>query len=274
MKKIVLLLGIMLISVAGFAQTTNSKGVLRNKVLQLNNGIKLSEGDTIMLGVPVNDGKEFMFIYEPKHGFGLLGGTGADRSYSYRMLIIKYFTTANSKNSSEKKFVASLGYNKGDDIILDCDIAEAVDNGEVIAKGRIPQKFNIVGRSPFLHDVLQDIKEAESNPVQTNESTVTSVSTKTGEQVTQKTTATTTEISETVTEKPAAKTSSNQLLNKINALQKAGYITNNEHYQLLKIITGSDNASDKKELIRKLQTLRNDGKLTINEYDELVDLLL
>lgn len=270
MKKTVLLLGIMLISFANFAQT-NSKGVLKNNILKLNNGITLSQGDTIMLGEPVNQGNEFMFLYEPKHAFGLLGGKGANTSFNYRMLIIKFFTTSSYTGSSEKKFIASLGYNSGDDVILDCDIAEAIDNAEVIAKGRIPQKFHVTGKG-FLRDVLQGLQEENKVTEKPAEPVFEKKVEKTIEPIVEKSVVYKTV--ETTSEKPVIKTNATSLLNRINDLQKAGYISNNEHYQLLKIITNSGNVDDKKELIKKLQTLRNENKLTIDEYDELVDLLL
>ena len=273
MKKIILLLGIAMISFAGFAQT-NSKGVLTKNVLKLNNGITLSKGDTIMLGAPVNNANEFMFIYEPKHILGLAGGKGADRAYNYRMLIIKFFTTENYKGSVEKKFVASLGYNTGDDVILDCDIAEAIDNAEVIAKGRIPQRFNVAERNLFLRDVLQELKESPNELVtgQKIEPATERVIERVTEKTVQKTeTAPVQNVQNTQTVQNVASTS---ILNKLNTLHKNGYISTNEHYQLLKIITGSSDAEDKKGLIKKLQSLRDNSNISIGEYDQLIDLLL
>ncbi|MDR3287488.1 MAG: hypothetical protein LBT27_08595 [Prevotellaceae bacterium] len=245
MKKIFLLTGIMLLCFAGTAQTTNSKGILKKNVLQLNNGITFAKGDTIMLGEPQNNANEFTYIYEPKHGFGLLGGNGADKKNSYKMFIIHFFTTKTDKENSEKQVIASLGYGK-DEVILDCEIAEAVDYGEVIAKGRIPQKFNIA------------VKRDETKQ-KTVEQQPTIIAEKTAE----------------IQEKTTIKLTENTLLNKINELQNNKYLTDNEHYQLLKLVTGNNaNIDGKKELIKKLQTLRDDNKLTLEEYDKIVDLML
>ena len=52
-------------------------------------------------------------------------------------------------------------------------------------------------------------------------------------------------------------------------------LTDNEHYQLLKLVIGSGgNIDDKKSLTKTLQTLRNNHKITIEEYDEIIELLL
>lgn len=251
MKKTVLFLIIALISFAGIAQT-NSKGVLQKNVLKLNNGITLSKGDTIMLGTPVNDGNVFVFVKEPKHAFGLLGGDGADKKYSYKMLIIKFFTTSNNKENSEKKFVASLGYND-DEIILDCDIAEAIDNGEIIAKGRIPVRFNIAG----VNNGLQKTEELPQKSATAAEKAIAPAIETAVEKTTEKLTA------KNIT----------SLLNKVNALHENGYISDSEHYQLLKIITG-DSIENKKDIVKTLQTLRDSNKISISDYDELIDLFL
>ncbi|MDR1554239.1 MAG: hypothetical protein LBS69_12395 [Prevotellaceae bacterium] len=246
MKKLILLLGIMLICFESFAQT-NSKGVLKKNVFQLNNGITLAKGDTIMLGVPKNEAGRFTYIYEPRHVFGLLGGDGADTKYSYKMFIIHFFTTTKDNESKEKKVIASLGYGK-EETILDCEIASAIEYGEVIAKGKVPQKFNIAVK-----------KDTENRKVQEQPKQI-------------------------LTEKPAnienektpAKMTENTLLNKINELSKNKDISDNEHYQLLKLITSgsSDNIESKKELVKTLQTLRDSNKLAIEYYDEIINLLL
>jgi hypothetical protein len=228
----------MLLCFDGFSQT-NGKGVLKKNVFQLNNGIRLSKGDTIMLGEPKNGADKFTYIIEPKHAFGLLGGDGADKKYSYKMLIIHFFTTKKDKENNEKQVIASLGYGK-DEIILDCEIAEAIENGEIIAKGKIAQKFNIAATN----DAVK--KEEVSEPPK-----------------------------QIIAEKPAIKITGNALLNKINELQKNNDLTDSEHYQLLKLVTGSgDNIDDKKSLTKKLQALRNNYKITIEEYDEIIELLL
>ena len=270
----------MLIGFAGFAQT-NSKGVLKDNVLKLNNGITLVKGDTIMLGAPAGNANEFMFLYDPKHAFGLLGGKGADKSFSFKGLIIKFFSTVNYKGSLEKKFVASLGYNTGEDIILDCDIAEAIDNAEVIAKGRIPQRFNVAERNLFLRDVLQELKESPNELVtgqrietvteQVAEKTVQKTETAPVQNVqsTQQSTQSTQNVQNTTSTSISA-----SILNKLNALHKNGNLSTNEHYQLLKVITGGGDVEDKKGLLKKLQSLRDNSNISIGEYDQLVDLLL
>jgi hypothetical protein len=245
MKKIFLLTGITLLCFVGTAQTTNSKGILKKNVFQLNNGITFEKGDTIMLGEPKNNANEFTYIYEPKHGFGLLGGNGTDKKNSYKPFIIHFFTTKTDKENNEKQVIASLGYGK-EEVILDCKIAEAVEYGEIIAKGRTPQYFNLA--------VKRD--EPKQKTIEEQPATIA-------------------EKPAEIQEKTTVKLTENTLLNKINELQNNKYITDNEHYQLLKLVTGNNsNIDGKKELIKKLQTLRDDKKLTLEEYDKIVDLML
>ncbi|MDR2651804.1 MAG: hypothetical protein LBC68_05765 [Prevotellaceae bacterium] len=244
MKKLILLLSITLICFENIAQT-NSKGVLKKNVFQLNNGITLSKGDTIMLGVPESDDNKFTYIYEPRHAFGLLGGDGADKKYCYKMFIIHFFTTTNDKENNEKKVIASLGYGK-EETILDCDIASAIEYGEIIAKGKVPQKFNIAVKKDI------DTKRVQEQPRQIEKPV------------------------DIENEKTTVKTAENALLNKINELSKNKDITDNEHYQLLKLVTSgsSENIDNKKELVKTLQTLRDSNKLAIEYYDEIINLLL
>ncbi|MDR2064944.1 MAG: hypothetical protein LBP85_04465 [Prevotellaceae bacterium] len=240
MKKSILLLSIMLICFENFAQT-NSKGILKKNVFQLNNGITLSKGDTIMLGIPESATGKFTYVYEPRHAFGLLGGNGADLKYSYKMFIIHYFTTKNDKENDEKKVIASLGYGK-EETILDCEIAEAIEYGEVVAKGKVPQKFNIAVKNDVeIEKIREQPKQIEIKTVETS-----------------------------------VKTDGNTLLNKINELNKNKNITDSEHYQLLKLVTSgnSENIDNKKELVKTLQLLRDDKKLEIEYYDKIIDLLL
>ncbi|MDR1983891.1 MAG: hypothetical protein LBQ28_03600 [Prevotellaceae bacterium] len=260
MKKLFLLIIIMLVCLENSAQT-NSKGVLKNNVFQLNNGITLSKGDTIMFGIPKNAADKFTYIYEPRHAFGLLGGGGADKMYSHRMFIIHFFTT--KKENNEKKVLASLGYGK-EEIILDCEIAEAIENGEIIAKGKIPQRFNIVADTQLAEEKINE------QPKQIAvEKTVAVEEEKTSEKPKPA-------IIESSADFVNAKTSSdNTLPTAINELHKNKDLTDGEHYQLLKLVTGSnDNIEGKKELVKKLQTLRDDKKLTIRQYDEIIELLL
>jgi hypothetical protein len=229
-----------------FAQT-NSKGVLKKNVFQHNSGITFSKGDTIMLGIPKNSEDKFAHIYEPLHAFGLLGGQGADKEYCYKMFVIHYFTTKKNKATKEKTVVASLGYGK-QDIILDCEIAEAVETGEVIAKGKVPQKFNIV--------VKNDVEQTKTEkPVEQSQKQQTY---------------------EQPAEKTSVKITENTLLNTINELNKNKDISDSEHYQLLKLVTSGNSADidNKKELVKTLQSLRDSKKLAIEYYDEIVDLLL
>ncbi|MDR2292527.1 MAG: hypothetical protein LBE11_03535 [Prevotellaceae bacterium] len=252
MKKLILLLSIMLICFENFAQT-NSKGVLKKDVFQLNNGIRLSKGDTIMLGIPANAANRFTYVYEPLHAFGLLGGNGADLDKSYKMFIIHYFTITKDKVNNEKKVIASLGYGK-QETVLDCEIAEAIEYGEVIAKGRVPQRFNIAVKD----DVEK--KKVHEQPKQL-------LAEKSQEQL---------KHAEPETEKTVANTEENTLLGKINELNKNKDITDSEHYQLLKLVTSgnSENIDNKKELVKTLQSLRDNKKLEIEYYDKIIDLLL
>ncbi|MDR2127256.1 MAG: hypothetical protein LBP63_10560 [Prevotellaceae bacterium] len=241
MKKLILLLSIATICCENYAQT-NSKGVLAKNVFQMNNGITLSKGDTIMLGIPKNELNKFTYVYEPRHAFGLLGGNGADTKYCYKMLIIHFFTTIKDKETNEKKVIASLGYGKNGEIIFDCAIAEAIEYGEVIAKGRVPQKFNIA---------LKTDNEKRKSQTQSNQT-------------------------EPENNNAAAKADKNTLLDKINELNRNNNITDSEHYQLLKLVTSGNNTSvsDKKELVKTLQLLRDSKTLEIEYYDEIIDLLL
>ncbi|MDR1348161.1 MAG: hypothetical protein LBJ63_07025 [Prevotellaceae bacterium] len=243
MKKLILLLSIMAICFENYAQT-NSKGILKKNVFQLNSGITFSKGDTIMFGVPENNADKFTHIHEPRHAFGLLGGNGADKTHSYKMFIIHFFTTKNDKATKEKTVVASLGYGK-EEIILDCEIAEAVETGEVIAKGRVPKKFNIA--------VKNDAEQEKMKKPQ-----------------------------KILTEKPAVietekvKTAENALLNKINELNRNKDINDSEHYQLLKLITSSSSVDidNRQGIIKTLQSLRDSKKLEIEYYDEIINLFL
>jgi hypothetical protein len=251
MKKLILL-SLMLICFENYAQT-NSKGVLKKNVFQLNNGITLSKGDTIMLGIPANAASKFTYIYEPLHAFGLLGGNKADLDKSYKMFIIHYFSTVKDKENNEKKVIASLGYGK-EETVLDCEIADAIEYGEVIAKGRIPQKFNIAVKNDT--EKRQNQKQPEPLPTEKSQEQLKHI--------------------EAEGENTAVKIAENTLLNKINELNKNRDITDSEHYQLLKLVTSgsSENISNKKELVKTLQLLRDNKKLEIEYYDKIIDLLL
>lgn len=251
----------MLICFESFSQT-NSKGVLKKNVFQLNNGITLSKGDTIMLGIPKNAANTFSYIYEPLHAFGLLGGNGADLKYSHKMFIIHYFTTKNDKENNEKKVVASLGYGK-EETILDCEIAEAIEYGEVTAKGRVPQKFNIAVKSDAENEKIRE----QPKQISTVEKHVYAEIKKNSEQP---------QNVETKTVTTSVKTDVNALLNKINELNKNKDISDSEHYQLLKLVTSGDseNTDNKKELVKTLQLLRDSKKLEMEYYDKIIDLLV
>jgi hypothetical protein len=253
----------MLICFQNFAQT-NSKGVLKKNVFQLNNGITLSKGDTIMFGIPKNNADKFTHIYEPRHAFGLLGGNRADKEYSYKMLIIHFFTTTNDKENNEKKVVASLGYGnyEKNETVLDCEIAEAVETGEVIAKGKIPQKFNIVIKNNVETEKMQEQFHTS------NEKSGIAESDKNQEQSKYKKL-------EAESKKMPLKVAENTLLSKINELHADNEITDSEHYQLLKLVTSSSsNIDNKKEFVKTLQSLRDNKKLAIEYYDTIIDLLL
>ncbi|MDR1197964.1 MAG: hypothetical protein LBK94_02975 [Prevotellaceae bacterium] len=243
MKKLIFLLSIMAVCFENSAQT-NGKGILKKNVFQLNSGITFSKGDTIMLGVPENNADRFTHIYEPRHAFGLLGGNGADKTHCYKMFIIHFFTTKNDKDTKEKTVVASLGYGK-EQIILDCEIAEAVETGEVIAKGRVPQKFNIAIKNDAEREKTEEPQRI--NPEKP-----------------------------AVIETEKVNITENALLNKINELNKNKDINDSDHYQLLKLVTSNSNADidNKQDIIKTLQSLRDSKKLEIEYYDEIINLFL
>jgi hypothetical protein len=258
MKKLILLLSIMAVCFENSAQT-NGKGVLKKNVFQLNSGITLSKGDTIMFGAPKNNADKFTHIYEPMHAFGLLGGDGADKDYSYKMFIIHFFTTKSDKKTKEKTVIASLGYGSKE-IILDCEIAEAVETGEVIAKGKVPQKFNIVIKNDVKHEnVKEQIQKTLTEKTDVIENWQSREQQNHEKQESKK-----------------MKITVNTLLEKINELNKNRDISDNEHYQLLKLVTSNSSVviDNKQELVKTLQSLRDSKKLEIEYYDEIINLLL
>jgi hypothetical protein len=262
MKKTFLLLSLMFVCFAVTAQTKNSKGVLHRGVLTLNNGATISKGDKVTLGAPKNDAERFTYVYDQKHMFGLFGGDGTPKTQQYKMFVIHFLDAVKDQNSNEKKFIAAIGL--GDkNSLWTCDIIEAIESGEIFMAGISPEtvksnKIETQGIAQIKEEIIQDNEIPLA--AKTKENTITDVlQTKT----------------ETTTVVKTVELNSNNLLQRLNELQKSKEITDNEHYQLLKIITGSnDNIDDKKGLIKKLQTLRNNQKITIDEYDKIVDLLI
>ena len=257
MKKIFFLLSIIFICFASSAQTKNSKGTLKRGVLTFNNGKTLTKGDKITLSSTKNNSDRFTHVYGQKHLFGIMGGEGAPKEQQYKMFVIHYIDAVkDKKNGKEKKFIAAIGLGEQNSLWL-CDIVEAIESGEVFISGISPEIVQ-----PNISEVKENAQTKENIVIDVvkkkEESTIT-------ENLPQKETTT----------NSSTLTSENNLLQKINELQKSKEITNSEHYQLLKIITGSnDNIDDKKELIKKLQTLRNDKKITLEEYDKIVDLMI